>query len=118
MHQYTGFFAYGIGLETVLTGGVREGSIVKKELWRKKMLHIGCHLSSSKGFAAMGETAVSIGADSFAFFTRNPRGGSAKAADPADGATLMRFYLWRSIPRCCWKLWQGRTLRLGVILRN
>lgn len=55
------------------------------------MLHIGCHLSSSKGFAAMGETAVSIGADTFAFFTRNPRGGSAKAADPADGATLMRL---------------------------
>lgn len=39
----------------------------------------------------MGETAVSIGADTFAFFTRNPRGGSAKAADPADGATLMRL---------------------------
>ena len=61
---------------------------MKKELWRKKILHIGCHLSSSKGFAAMGETAVSIGADTFAFFTRNPRGGSAKAADPADGAAL------------------------------
>ncbi len=55
------------------------------------MLHIGCHLSSSKGFAAMGETAVSIGADTFAFFTRNPRGGSAKAADPADGAALIKL---------------------------
>ena len=55
------------------------------------MLHIGCHLSSSKGFAAMGETAASIGADTFAFFTRNPRGGSAKAADPADGAALMKL---------------------------
>ncbi|MBQ9827852.1 MAG: endonuclease IV, partial [Lachnospiraceae bacterium] len=42
------------------------------------MLHIGCHLSTSKGFRNMGETALSIGADTFAFFTRNPRGGSAK----------------------------------------
>ena len=48
------------------------------------MLHIGCHLSSSKGFAAMGRTALSIGADTFAFFTRNPRGSKAKATDPAD----------------------------------
>lgn len=48
------------------------------------MLHIGCHLSSSKGFAAMGQTALSIGADTFAFFTRNPRGSKAKAIDPAD----------------------------------
>ena len=55
------------------------------------MLHIGCHLSSSKGFAAMGDMALSIDADTFAFFTRNPRGGSAKAADPADGATLMKL---------------------------
>ena len=55
------------------------------------MLHIGCHLSSSRGFAAMGETALSIGADTFAFFTRNPRGGSAKAADPADAAALTRL---------------------------
>ena len=38
------------------------------------MLHIGCHLSSSKGFLAMGKTALSIGADTFQFFTRNPRG--------------------------------------------
>ena len=48
------------------------------------MLHIGCHLSSSKGFAAMGRTALSIGADTFAFFTRNPRGSRAKAVDPED----------------------------------
>ena len=53
------------------------------------VLHIGCHLSSSKGFAAMGDMALSIGADTFAFFTRNPRGGAAKAADPADAAALM-----------------------------
>ena len=39
------------------------------------MLYLGCHLSSSKGFAAMGQTALSIGANTFQFFTRNPRGG-------------------------------------------
>lgn len=53
------------------------------------MLHIGCHLSSSKGFASMGDVAVSIKGDTFAFFTRNPRGGSAKAADPEDASALV-----------------------------
>jgi deoxyribonuclease-4 len=53
------------------------------------MLHIGCHLSSSDGFLAMGKTALSIGADVFQFFTRNPRGSKAKAIDPADAAALM-----------------------------
>ena len=53
------------------------------------MLHIGCHLSSSAGFAAMGRTALTIGADTFQFFTRNPRGSKAKAIDPADAAALM-----------------------------
>ena len=38
------------------------------------MRYIGCHLSSSVGFAAMGRTALSIGANTFQFFTRNPRG--------------------------------------------
>ena len=52
------------------------------------MLHIGCHLSSSKGFAAMGKTALSICADTFQFFTRNPRGGKAKAVDPEDALAL------------------------------
>lgn len=52
------------------------------------MLHIGCHLSSSSGFFAMGETAVSIGADTFQFFTRNPRGGAAKPFDVADAMKL------------------------------
>ena len=45
------------------------------------MLIIGCHLSSSKGFLAMGKTAVDIGANTFQFFTRNPRGGTAKPLD-------------------------------------
>ena len=49
---------------------------------------IGCHLSTSDGYEAMGKTALEIGADTFAFFTRNPRGGNAKALDPADVAAL------------------------------
>ena len=42
------------------------------------MLKIGCHLSCAKGFLAMGKEAVKIGANTFQFFTRNPRGGKAK----------------------------------------
>ena len=55
------------------------------------MLTIGCHLSTSKGFAAMGETALSIGATTFAFFTRTPRGGTAKDLDLDDVAALQRI---------------------------
>ncbi|MDR0795158.1 MAG: deoxyribonuclease IV [Tannerella sp.] len=53
------------------------------------MFKIGCHLSSSKGFFAMGKEAVSIGANTFQFFTRNPRGGSAKAIDKKDVADFL-----------------------------
>jgi deoxyribonuclease-4 len=53
------------------------------------MMIIGCHLSVSKGFLAMGKTALAIGANTFQFFTRNPRGGKAKDIDPAD----MRAFL-------------------------
>ena len=53
------------------------------------MLHIGCHLSSSKGFAAMGRQALELGADTFQFFTRNPRGSRAKDLDPNDAAALV-----------------------------
>ena len=52
------------------------------------MLTIGCHLSTTKGYRAMGETALSIGANTFAFFTRNPRGGKAKELDMDDVAAL------------------------------
>lgn len=55
------------------------------------MLTIGCHLSSSGGFLAMGQTAVSIGANTFQFFTRNPRGGAAKPIDPEDVSAFRRF---------------------------
>ena len=51
-------------------------------------LAIGCHLSASDGFGVMGRTALDIGATTFAFFTRNPRGGKAKAIDPDDVAAL------------------------------
>lgn len=50
------------------------------------MLNLGCHLSASKGNAAMVKTALSIGANTFAFFTRNPRGSKAKEEDPRDAA--------------------------------
>ena len=52
------------------------------------MITIGCHLSSARGFASMGETALELGANTFAFFTRNPRGGKAKAIDTEDAAKL------------------------------
>lgn len=55
------------------------------------MLKIGCHLSASKGFLNMGETAVSLGGNTFQFFTRNPRGGSAKDIDPSDANALIEF---------------------------
>lgn len=51
-------------------------------------MRIGCHLSVSKGFLAMGRTALDIGANTFQFFTRNPRGGAAKAIDAEDLAAF------------------------------
>ena len=58
------------------------------------MLTIGCHLSTTKGYRAMGETALSIGANTFAFFTRNPRGGKAKDLDMDDVAALRAPYTY------------------------
>ncbi len=55
------------------------------------MMKIGCHLSSSGGYVAMGQTAVSIGANVFQFFTRNPRGGAAKPLDRADCRAFMEY---------------------------
>ena len=48
------------------------------------LLYLGCHLSAAKGFLAMGKEAVKAGANTFQFFTRNPRGGRAKEIDPKD----------------------------------
>ncbi|MCI8281699.1 MAG: deoxyribonuclease IV [Lachnospiraceae bacterium] len=55
------------------------------------MLRIGCHLSSSKGFMAMGKEAVKIKANTFQFFTRNPRGGKAKPLDLEDMQNYITF---------------------------
>ena len=63
------------------------------------MGYFGCHLSASGGNAAMVKTALSIGANTFAFFTRNPRGSKAKDLDPAD-ASALRDLMARPP---CWK---------------
>ena len=55
------------------------------------MFQIGCHLSSSKGYLAMGKEAVKLNANTFQFFTRNPRGGKAKAIDEQDVAAFLTF---------------------------
>ena len=70
------------------------------------MLHIGCHLSSTKGYLAMGQEALRIGADTFAFFTRNPRGGNAKPEETALSPPV-RFYFIRK--RC------SRSLKSGAV---
>lgn len=55
------------------------------------MLNIGCHLSTTKGFENMGKEALGIGANTFQFFTRNPRGGKAKKIDEKDVAGLLEI---------------------------
>lgn len=55
------------------------------------MLNIGCHLSAAGGFTAMGKDALAIGANTFAFFTRNPRGGKSKAIDEKDIKGLLEI---------------------------
>lgn len=55
------------------------------------MFQIGCHLSSSKGFLHMGKEAVALGGNTFQFFTRNPRGGAAKAIDEKDVESFKAF---------------------------
>ncbi|WP_411168276.1 deoxyribonuclease IV [Clostridium sp. MB05] len=55
------------------------------------MLNIGCHLSTTKGFQNMGKEALEIGANTFQFFTRNPRGGKAKEIDMEDMQGLLKI---------------------------
>lgn len=55
------------------------------------MQYIGCHLSASKGYLHMGRAALSIGANTFQFFTRNPRGGNAKPVDEQDVAKYLAY---------------------------
>lgn len=78
------------------------------------MLHIGCHLSSSGGFYKMGETALKIGADTFQFFTRNPRGSKAKEIDPDDAKKLLEL-----MEENLFSLYFGtRSLHLEPVLRK
>lgn len=58
---------------------------------KENILRIGCHLSSAKGFLAMGKDAVKINANTFQFFTRNPRGGKAKPLDLKDMEEYINF---------------------------
>ena len=62
------------------------------------MFNIGWHLSASEGFFGMGKTAFENGASTFAFFTRNPRGGQAKPLDKEDALKLNDFLKEISIP--------------------
>ena len=55
------------------------------------MLFLGCHLSISGGYLHMGEEALSIGANTFQYFSRNPRGGNARAFDASDAQALVDF---------------------------
>lgn len=61
------------------------------------MLRIGCHLSSSKGFLNMAKTAERIGANTFQFFTRNPRGGAAKEWKEADVQAMLDYFVQADI---------------------
>ena len=64
-------------------------------------LLIGCHLSTANGYAAMADDAVSIGATTFAFFTRNPRGGNARELDEKDLEPLLVCALGYPAPDEC-----------------
>ena len=55
------------------------------------MLNIGCHLSTTKGYENMGKEAIKIGANTFQYFTRNPRGGKAKDIDEKDILALRKL---------------------------
>lgn len=63
------------------------------------MLTIGCHLSSSKGYLSMGKNAVKINANTFQFFTRNPRGSKAKPLDQEDISSYLAFAKEQGISR-------------------
>lgn len=63
------------------------------------MLTIGCHLSSSKGYLSMGKEAIRIHANTFQFFTRNPRGGNAKDLNPADIEAFLAYAREHGISR-------------------
>lgn len=72
-------------LNTFLKGGY-----AKLLVPRKYMFYLGCHLSSSGGFEAMAKTAVEIGANTLQYFSRNPRGGTAKTINADDVAQFLK----------------------------
>ena len=80
------------------------------------MFVIGCHLSVSKGYLAMGKEASSLGANTFQFFPRNPRGGAAKAEVREFARTAMREDLAKAaaLPRCLYNLHPGSHVRQGT----
>ena len=61
------------------------------------MFRIGCHISAAGGYLAMGKKAAALGANTFAFFTRNPRGGASKALDEKDVASFLDYAAERDI---------------------
>lgn len=63
------------------------------------MFRIGCHISAAGGYLAMGHRIDALGGNTFAFFTRNPRGGAAKPIDPADAAAFLDFCKEKDIDR-------------------
>ena len=63
------------------------------------MFRIGCHISTSGGYMAMGRHIEALGGNTFAFFTRNPRGGAAKEIDPADAEAFAAFCREKDIDR-------------------
>lgn len=65
----------------------------------QNILRIGCHLSSSKGFLNMAKTAGAIGANTFQFFTRNPRGGAAKEWQEADIQAMLSYFAEKDIAK-------------------
>lgn len=61
------------------------------------MFRIGCHISAAGGYLAMGKKAAALGANTFAFFTRNPRGGASKALDEKDVSAFLDYAAERDI---------------------
>ena len=60
------------------------------------MFRIGCHISAAGGYLAMGKQAEALGANTFAFFTRNPRGGASKALDETSNYIIrLRSEIWQ-----------------------
>lgn len=72
-------------------GRRRDLYFVRKDQKEEKMIYIGNHVSISKGYLAMGKAEKKLGGNTFAFFTRNPRGGNGKAQNPEDVSALRQF---------------------------